>query len=479
MHSQKNITKEINPQKQLERELRKEQKLKKQEEEKAFVEKYSEVTEKIKELGFTKLEQIVKSLHRNNEDEEATLEFFKAKKDRELKRNNKHGNKNLDLKEESLSEPEVDETENAKTSKKSYNYHKHIKNHKNKDNEEYLVDETLITKQEGKVISNDDIFINVKDNKKKGRLEKYYELFPEEINLPPKDLDWKKFNKLRKDRKKDELSNFMKLQEDKLKSKSVKEVTNLVKDLTINNNDDNKININVDKEKVTLGRKDKRNERKHAKDIKTNKVSKDSKLLEFDENGFLIIPKEERDLLNTDTKKSKDIFTKESQKEKESRIAEIINKIKNKEIETLFLDGNNMLFVDNTIRKDCLSKNKNNGELKLSQLVYAYALKNKIKNSILVFDNTKQIYIKESEGVLLKVSSAYPEFESSDDAFKVWAGGLNAEKLSKMAFITSDRELTLRLKEKNVSFILKSGEFMKEVKAILGDEVYNNCLNIA
>lgn len=215
-------------------------------------------------------------------------------------------------------------------------------------------------------------------------------------------------------------------------------------------------------------------------DVSTNKILELIGMQGFDQ-------KKPIETLNCDTKtlrgdgtrkrEKKEKFVKESSEDKESRIQSLADLISQKKIKNIYLDGNNMLFVDDIIRKRCLKKQTKVGEAMLAKVVFQYCVASLIPNSLLVFDNTKQVYSKESEGVLLKVQSAYPEFESSDSAFKVWAGGMNAEELKAVLFVTSDRELNQRLKEKGVQNIMKSGEFMKSAKILLG-EAYTKCLEV-
>jgi rRNA-processing protein FCF1 len=168
---------------------------------------------------------------------------------------------------------------------------------------------------------------------------------------------------------------------------------------------------------------------------------------------------------------------KESPNDKEQRL-EIIRKAlyDDKVISTVILDGNNMLFVNDIIRKECLSRHTKKGEIMLGNISFEYAKVVGLKDCLLVFDQTNQVYSKSSEGVQFKVTSAYPEFKSSDDAFVEMAGGMNAELLSKTLFVTSDRELSVRLKEKNVSYVMKSGEFIKETEAKINKELYASLL---
>lgn len=249
-----------------------------------------------------------------------------------------------------------------------------------------------------------------------------------------------------------------------------------------------------DWEKFAAKKNELRQERREKREKKVSKksdeeVGSEEKREKFDWRKFKKPRNQDK---STDKKSFKDVKEKkekvykgkkdrtktyESKEDKSERVKEIVSLLRSKKIEHIYLDGNNMLFVDNCIRKDCLERKLENAELKLAQVSFEYAKKLGINYTTLVYDNTKQVYSKESsEGVFLRVSSAYPEFESSDDAFKVWAGGLNAERLSKTVFVTSDRELTDRLKEKKVSLVLRSGEFMSEAKEVLGEELYGKCL---
>jgi len=163
---------------------------------------------------------------------------------------------------------------------------------------------------------------------------------------------------------------------------------------------------------------------------------------------------------------------KESKEDKDKRIKNVLQQ----KPQRVYLDGNNMLFVDNNIRSDCLKKNRKIGEKKLGQICLEYCKLNGYKEVLLVFDRTKDTYELKSDGVQLRVLSAHPEFEISDDAFVEWAGRMNAEDRDVTLFVTSDRELIQRLKDKKVNMILKSGEFMKLAKEFLGEEKYAKCL---
>lgn len=176
-------------------------------------------------------------------------------------------------------------------------------------------------------------------------------------------------------------------------------------------------------------------------------------------------------------KRSKLQSVKENPDQKVDRVNEIKKALYNdQKITNIVLDGNNMLYVNDKIRKDCLSRNGKLAEEKLGNISLEFAKQIGLKDCLLVFDNTKNAYSKSSEGVQLSVTSAFPKFKSSDDAFVDMAGGMNAEALSSTLFVTSDRELTARLKEKNVKYILRSGEYMKETEEKISKDLYEEIL---
>jgi len=239
-------------------------------------------------------------------------------------------------------------------------------------------------------------------------------------------------------------------------------------------NTKNEEKVKIDIEKIKELKKEERQKKFQERIEKgefKKREKKEKKGEETEEN-----PKRKNERKPKEKKEKKEKIIKESTEEKAKRLETIREMIKNNLFTTIYLDGNNMLFVDDVIRKDCLNKKTREAELKLGKLSIEYAMKKNIPNIKLVFDNTKQVLQVQSEVVQLSVSSAYPEFESSDDAFVVWAGKMNAEDLEKTLFVTSDRELTLRLHSSKVKFVLKSGEYMKEVREVLGEEAYNKCL---
>lgn len=143
------------------------------------------------------------------------------------------------------------------------------------------------------------------------------------------------------------------------------------------------------------------------------------------------------------------------------------------DVTKVFLDGNNMLFVDRNIMKMQLARKKKQAERAVSNLAMAHLTTIGGFNTVLVYDSTRQV----SKNVLLAkgkqqeyvVCSASPGYSTSDDALVDW---MNKEAVERTLVVTSDRELQRRLNEKNVKYIMKTGNWFKLVKAALGEENY-------
>lgn len=147
-----------------------------------------------------------------------------------------------------------------------------------------------------------------------------------------------------------------------------------------------------------------------------------------------------------------------------------------KAFKNIYLDGNNMLMIDSTLRGLCIKKNFKVACEKTAELSFTYAKLSK-QNIILIFDTEKNCYEKDSDGVKFKVCSARPNFETSDDALVDWVGGFSASDLADSLFVTSDRELLTRLIKKGATNVMKSGTWWKIMKETIGDELYNSMVS--
>jgi len=159
-----------------------------------------------------------------------------------------------------------------------------------------------------------------------------------------------------------------------------------------------------------------------------------------------------------------------NEKDKISREKHLLNEMKDG-VKTIYLDGNNMFYIDSQIRKLCLSKKMNVAQKQISELSFLYGKSIKVHVK-LIFDRGNVAEEKESEGVKMSVLSAAPDFETSDDALVVWAGGLSASDLESTLFVTSDRGLLSRLIEKGATNVMKSGVWWKIMKEKIGENVY-------
>jgi hypothetical protein len=192
---------------------------------------------------------------------------------------------------------------------------------------------------------------------------------------------------------------------------------------------------------------------------------------EFDWSKFRSAKKEQRD----ENKKEREEKKAEKNRIKEEREKYLLTEFK-EGTNMLYLDGNNMLFIDSAIRSLCLKKKMKVACERIADLSYLYTSNLKL-NTTLIFDIEKNVYEKELDGVKFKVCSARPNYETSDDALVLWAGGLSASELANSLFVTSDRALLTRLIEKGATNIMKSGTWWKLMKASLGDTVYQEIVS--
>lgn len=271
----------------------------------------------------------------------------------------------------------------------------------------------------------------------------YAKFFPDD-----KEQDWEKFEKKRKEMKEDRVKN----DEEEYKRMFGNEEFDWRKFRAAKREEKKEKRQNEYKDKS----KKKEKYYKKVKKSKSNDKKKDKEM-----------EKEKNHERKKKTTKEKTELKEKKNLEKDKAIESILLKIKNNEIDSIYYDGNNMLMVDNSIRSDCLNKRRSEGEIKMSNLCLAFAKSLKIPKNVLLFDRTNNIFTKESEGVFLKVSSAYPEFESSDSAFINWTGSMNAKKV---LFVTSDRILIEEITKKGAENVIRSGEFMTMASKVLGEE---------
>ena len=156
----------------------------------------------------------------------------------------------------------------------------------------------------------------------------------------------------------------------------------------------------------------------------------------------------------------------------------------NSDFRSLYLDGNNMLFVDKVIRNLCLKGNKVLAEIILTKLSILFSNNTDLEYLYVIFDQTDlyfssldkkevkednfNIYYNKSKIIgefveklspkKLKISvmSAWPSYNIADD-FLVDLSQ-KEDKISSL-FVTSDKELQDRLFSKGIKYIMPSGGY--------------------
>jgi hypothetical protein len=187
------------------------------------------------------------------------------------------------------------------------------------------------------------------------------------------------------------------------------------------------------------------------------------------------IKRKRKDEMSPGERDKRKIDRETKKKLKEDLSSFLLNEIK-PNTKIIYLDGNNMLFVDNCIRKMCLNNKRALAEKCISDLAVEFAKILGVEQCVLVFDHTKNVSNVNVGSLKFTVCSASPNFKTSDDALVDWMGGLSA--LENVLVVTSDVGLQIRLKEKGVKMLMKSGAWFKVVKPKLGDEKYAKIVEI-
>lgn len=107
-------------------------------------------------------------------------------------------------------------------------------------------------------------------------------------------------------------------------------------------------------------------------------------------------------------------------------------------IEQLYLDGNNMMFVVNSLRRLCLNRAGHKTERAIGEIASAWNERMRIPHVDLVFDSTRQV----DQIGTVKVSSAQPKYRTTDDMLVELARRPeNQGKNKRTIVVTSDRAL--------------------------------------
>jgi hypothetical protein len=136
---------------------------------------------------------------------------------------------------------------------------------------------------------------------------------------------------------------------------------------------------------------------------------------------------------------------------------------------TLYVDGNNMLFLNSALRHNTLRRNKKKAEKMITYAVEQFCNIYRFDLVVVIFDSTNLVYEKVlSNGTKFVVTTAIPQYKTSDDAIVDFNKKLSPEVRMKSLTATSDREFTQRLTDLG-SHVMKSKMFLSVIcKAVNG-----------
>ena len=114
------------------------------------------------------------------------------------------------------------------------------------------------------------------------------------------------------------------------------------------------------------------------------------------------------------------------------------------DIEQVYLDGNNMMFVVDSLRRLCLNRAGKKTERAIGQIAAAWNERLHIPQVDLIFDSTRQV---DPIGSVI-VSSAGPRYPTTDDMLvEIARRRENQEKNKRTVIVTSDRALAALVRD--------------------------------
>lgn len=140
------------------------------------------------------------------------------------------------------------------------------------------------------------------------------------------------------------------------------------------------------------------------------------------------------------------------------------------DIEQVYLDGNNMMFVVDSLRRLCLNRAGKKTERAIGEIASAWNEKMHIPHVDLVFDSTRQL---ETIGTV-KVSSAQPKYKTTDDMFIETARQpSNQQKNKRTIVVTSDRALAASLQREGC-ILVKPYNWFAHCVMVLSPDLINH-----
>jgi len=136
---------------------------------------------------------------------------------------------------------------------------------------------------------------------------------------------------------------------------------------------------------------------------------------------------------------------------------------------TLYVDANNMLFLNSALRNNTLRRNKKKSEKMITNAVEQFSNIHRFDLVVVIFDSTNLVYEKMlSNGTKFVVTTAIPQYKTSDDAIVDFNEKQSPEVRKRSLTATSDREFTQRLIDLGAN-VMKSKMFLSAIcKAVNG-----------
>ncbi|CAF1577610.1 unnamed protein product [Rotaria sp. Silwood1] len=140
-----------------------------------------------------------------------------------------------------------------------------------------------------------------------------------------------------------------------------------------------------------------------------------------------------------------------------------------RDIEQVYLDGNNMMFVVDSLRRLCLNRSSKKTERALGEIASAWNEQMHIPDVELIFDSTHQL----DQIGTVKISSAQPKYRTTDDMLvEISRQPENREKNKRTIIVTSDRGLAALLQHEGC-LVVKSYNWFAHCVMTLTPDLIN------
>ncbi|CAF3930522.1 unnamed protein product [Adineta steineri] len=137
-----------------------------------------------------------------------------------------------------------------------------------------------------------------------------------------------------------------------------------------------------------------------------------------------------------------------------------------RDIEQVYLDGNNMMFVVDSLRRLCLNRAGKKTERAIGEIAAAWNQQMHIPNVELIYDSTRQL----DQIDTVKVTSAQPTYKTTDDMLvDIVRRPENHEKNKRTIVITSDRALAVLLQREGCLLVKPKNWFAHCVMVLTPD----------